>query len=81
MNLCVPGDLRRYIDGRGPMANEEARRLFKQLICATEYMHSLGVVHRDLKCENILLDLQYNIVVTDFGFARTQPMHIVTGNF
>lgn len=79
MNLAENGDLLEYIRERGPMADDEARRLFRQLITATEYFHSLGIVHRDLKCENLLLDLSYNLVVSDFGFARGQPINAETG--
>ena len=32
-------------------------------------MHQSGVAHRDLKCENILLDSQYNLQISDFGYA------------
>jgi len=79
MNLAENGDLLEYIRERGPMADDEARRLFRQLITATEYFHGLGIVHRDLKCENLLLDLSYNLVVSDFGFARGQPINAESG--
>jgi len=37
-----------------------------------DYLHNQkNVVHRDLKCENIMLNAVYNIKITDFGFART----------
>ena len=47
----------------------EARRLFKQILSAVEYCHSLNVTHRDLKLENILLDESNNVKLIDFGFS------------
>ena len=79
MNLAENGDLLEYIRERGPMPDDDARRFFRQLINATEYFHSLGIVHRDLKCENLLLDINYNVVVSDFGFARGQMIIPETG--
>lgn len=35
-----------------------------------EYCHSKGVAHRDLKCENILLDKKGQVKIIDFGFGR-----------
>eukprot|EP00794_Sanderia_malayensis_P011080 gene11080-12248_t len=70
MNVADNGDLLEYIRSNGPLSDDNARSFYIQLISATDYFHSLGIVHRDLKCENLLLDQNYNILVSDFGFAR-----------
>lgn len=41
-----------------------------QILSALDYSHKIGVVHRDLKLENLLLDADGNIKVTDFGFSN-----------
>ena len=45
------------------------RLFFKQMLSVIHFAHSEGISHRDLKPENILLDDQFNVRVSDFGFA------------
>ncbi len=47
-----------------------ARRLFAQLVSGVGYLHKKGIIHRDLKLENLLLDRNENVIITDFGFAN-----------
>ena len=53
----------------GALGEDAGRYLFKQLVDSMKYMHSRGVVHRDLKIENILFDQNMHLKVADFGFA------------
>ena len=70
MEHASKGDLLSRIRDLGKIDEHQAGVWFTQLVSAIEYCHSRGVVHRDLKCENLLLD-QFNVLkVTDFGFAR-----------
>ena len=55
----------------GPLAERQCKILFKQISLGLQYMHNLGIAHRDLKCENILLYNNKTVAkLTDFGFSR-----------
>ena len=69
MEYLPGGELYDLILKKQKFTEDEARKIFQQLICAIEYCHSHGVVHRDIKPENILLDDQENIKLGDFGLA------------
>lgn len=62
LELCSGGNLYRYLRKHGPLSEKRASVVIKQLLLALEYMHSQGVVHRDLKLSNVLL---YNDQSTD----------------
>jgi protein-serine/threonine kinase len=65
------GELFDYILQHRFLKDNAARRLFAQLVSGVGYLHKKGIVHRDLKLENLLLDRNRNIIITDFGFANT----------
>ena len=67
------GELFDYVSCYGALPEEEAVRLFRQIIAGLSYCHRFNICHRDLKPENILLDAGRNIKLADFGMAALQP--------
>nr|MBA3659146.1 serine/threonine protein kinase [Gemmatimonadales bacterium] len=56
---------------RGPLPIEDARRIMKETADALSAAHALGVIHRDIKPDNILLEgTRGRVMVTDFGIAK-----------
>ena len=80
LELAPHGDLLDAVRSRGTVDEVQAGIWFSQLTDAIDYCHSKGVVHRDLKCENLLLDKNDHLKVTDFGFAR-KGMKAVKGDY
>jgi len=63
------GELFQKIAKGGKVKEEIAHKYFRQLINAVDFCHSRGIYHRDLKLENLLLDENDNLKVTDFGLS------------
>jgi serine/threonine protein kinase len=59
-----------FIVTQGRMKERSARQFFRQVVAAIDYCHSLRVIHRDLKAENLLLDGQFHVKVIDFGLSN-----------
>lgn len=67
--LAEKGSLFEYIANTGALTEGAARYLFSQIVDGVQYLHSNGIVHRDIKSDNIVLDSEFNAKVCDLGFA------------
>ena len=73
----APTNLRRQIELRSFIPEEQARKWFCQLASALEYLHSHRVAHRDIKIENVLIDHNDDIKLCDFGFSKVVEKNAV----
>ena len=71
MEFVEGQDLRSLIHERTKLPPEEAVEIMQQVCRALEAAHTVGVIHRDLKPQNIMRDNNGRVVVMDFGLART----------
>jgi len=71
MEFVEGQDLRALIQEKQKFSPEEAVEIMQQVCRALEAAHSVGVIHRDLKPQNIMRDQTGRILVMDFGLART----------
>lgn len=70
MEFAAGGDLFELVLARGRLSEAEARPIFAQTISAVAHLHERGVVHRDIKLENIVVTADGNAKLCDFGLAH-----------
>lgn len=70
MELVEGGSLVGLLEQHGPLPPVRAVQLMIQILAALQHAHEAGIIHRDIKPHNVLLDLSSNARVTDFGVAR-----------
>ena len=70
MEYINGGNLFSFLKKRRKVSEKTAKFLYKQIILGLKYIHSHNIVHRDIKLENILIDLNNNIKICDFGIGR-----------
>jgi MAP/microtubule affinity-regulating kinase len=75
MEYVGGGSLHEYIKSKPNRRLEEndAKRIFKQIIEGLRYCHSRCITHRDIKLENLLLDDEKNMKIIDYGFSTCIP--------
>ena len=84
MEYCAGGSLLDYVREKRRLSENEASMLFQQLLAALEHCHWRGVVHRDIKLENVLLDGHGGVKLIDFGlcgyYVHDKPLRCHCGS-
>jgi serine/threonine protein kinase len=70
MGLMLKGSLKDILEKHGPRSSAQAKAILEQVAAAMAYAHERGVIHRDLKPGNILIDEHDVVKIADFGFAK-----------
>ncbi|KAJ2728915.1 Suppressor of Sensor Kinase (SLN1) [Coemansia sp. BCRC 34962] len=70
MELCSKGSLAQVIRDQGRIEEDAAKIFVVQILRGLKYLHDNDICHRDIKCDNTLLDESMNIKLVDFGAAK-----------
>lgn len=71
-------DLKEYIHNHHPIPYKKSLAIMNQVLEAVEYAHANGIIHRDLKPQNILIDNEGKVKITDFGIAIALSQNSIT---
>ncbi|XP_007495558.2 serine/threonine-protein kinase PLK4 isoform X2 [Monodelphis domestica] len=75
LEMCHNGEVNRYLKNKmKPFSESQARQFMHQIITGMLYLHSHGILHRDLTLSNLLLTRNMNIKIADFGIATQLKM-------
>jgi serine/threonine protein kinase len=77
LEFCPGGELFFHLQKRGRFPDDIAKFYFAEVLLGLEYLHNRNIIYRDLKLENILLDDQGHIRLTDFGVSKVAPQEDV----
>jgi serine/threonine protein kinase len=72
-------ELHDFVMERRPLGEVDVRKIFRSVLNSVQHLHALGLCHRDLSLENIIITPSFECVVIDFGMALRVPLLRGTG--
>ncbi|MBL8897550.1 MAG: serine/threonine protein kinase [Planctomycetes bacterium] len=78
MGYVSGGSLADVLRQHGPLPALKAFRMMRQIVLAIQEAHRLGVIHRDIKPGNLLVEGEEKLILTDFGLARPEGTETMT---
>ena len=79
MDLMIGGDLKYHLNSEKIFRTEKSVFYAAQVLLGLEHIHSKGIIYRDLKLENVLLDEHGNVKLSDLGLAVKEKPEGVRG--
>ena len=73
MDICTGGEIFFHLSNFKRFPEELAKFYFCEILLGIEYLHSKDIVYRDIKPENILIDIDGHVKIADFGLAKVIP--------
>uniref|UniRef100_A0A914X468 Protein kinase domain-containing protein n=1 Tax=Plectus sambesii TaxID=2011161 RepID=A0A914X468_9BILA len=81
MEYMAAGSLLQIIKDFGPIKEPASIKYIEQILNGLAYIHKIGIIHCDLKCDNILNDGQGNIKLGDFGIAMQKRINTANHSY
>ncbi len=73
MDICTGGEIFFHLNNFKRFPEHLAKFYFIEILLGLEYLHNLDIVYRDIKPENILIDIEGHVKIADFGLAKIIP--------
>jgi serine/threonine protein kinase len=73
MDICTGGEIFFHLNNFKKFNEKLAKFYFIEILLGLEYLHSKDIVYRDIKPENILVDIEGHVKIADFGLAKIIP--------